>query len=103
MPAWPGSVSSTSIMQLVSEEAGEHGFGTVKPLCLGSRWSEGGRGSPLLLSRRYIQPSPGRLRASEGGGEAFNRSNKTLQLIKITTVEINYSSPPFFLLLFCFL
>lgn len=39
MPAWPGSVFSTLIMQSVSEEAGEHGFDTVKASRLGS--SEG--------------------------------------------------------------
>lgn len=54
MLAWPGSVFSTWIMQPVSEEAGEHGWSTVKAQCLGSRWSKGGLA--LSLSPRQIYP-----------------------------------------------
>lgn len=73
--AWPGSVSSTSIMQLVSEEAGERGCGAPKPRRLGSRWS--------FVTKLQIHPGV------PWEGKSFNSSDETLQLIKLPVIESN--------------
>lgn len=75
MFGWPGSVSSSLIMQLVSEEAEERGCSTVKPGRLGSRWSD--EGPSLLQGSRRNGSTPGRWQewATEGGGD--NRDFET--------------------------
>jgi len=59
MLGWPGSVFSTLIMQSLSEEERKHGSSTVKPQCLGSRWSEGGTVFVTLLQTNPPCPMGG--------------------------------------------